>query len=317
MLKVTPARRGGSPHWIVEHDPQNPPDVFFDTNVWIGMNQQDIANLKRLESNRGFLFRYSVTNYCEIVSHLEDQPSESTPEPFIKYRQCLRKITEVCHREVLPAPEMEFLEMAGLLSYLEPVWIPNIHQTALAIEIISTAETLAEVRRDIPSRLPSGVPRYVVKPNHYRMLRDADGESFRKLMALISDIQPPIRGSDKDKMTKLGRWFLTLANFFFLERTSLKRVSFLQLSQEERDRFVAAFTVGVGRLFHTHCVNIVKKTINNRRNIAPNDLYDAMQLLSLRDDNRLFVTDDRFFYQYEVNPEIQRVIPWSQFKSSG
>ena len=62
-----------------------------------------------------------MTNYCEIVSYLEDQPSESTPEPFIKYRQCLRKITEVCHREVLPAPEMEFLELAGLLSYLDAV----------------------------------------------------------------------------------------------------------------------------------------------------------------------------------------------------
>jgi hypothetical protein len=316
MLKVTPARHGGSPHWIVEHDPQNPPDVFFDTNVWIGMNRQDIANLKRLESTRGFVFRYSVTNYCEIVSHLEDQPSESTPEPFIKYRQCLRKITEVCHREVLPAPEMEFLELAGLLSYLDSVWIPDLHQTALAIEIISGADTLAEVCGDSPSRLPPGVPRYVVTPNHYRTLRDTDGDSFRKIMALISDIQPPIRSSDKDKMRTLLQWFLTLANFFFLGRASLKRVSLSQLSKEERNRFLAAFTIGAGRLFHTHCVNIVKKTINDRRNILPNDLYDAMQLLSLRDENRLFVTDDRFFYQYEIDPEIQRVIPWTAFKSS-
>jgi len=211
---------------------------------------------------------------------------------------------------------MEFLELAGLLSYLNPVWIPNIHQTALAIEIISAADCLAEVRGDTPSRLPSGLPRYVVKPSHYRNLRDMDGESFRKIMALLSDIQPPIRGSDKDKMTTLGRWFLTLANFFFLERTSLKRVSFSQLSKEERDRFLAGFAIGVGRLFHMHCVNIVKKTINDGRNIEPNDLYDAMQLLSLRDENRLFVTDDRFFYQYEVSPEIQRVIPWSALKSS-
>jgi len=316
MLKVTPARRGGSAHWIVEHDPQNPPDVFFDTNVWIGMNRQDVAHLKRLESQHGFLFRYSVTNYCEIVSHLEDQPSKSTAEPFIKYRQCLRKITKVCHREVLPAPEMEFLEAAGLLSHLNPVWIPNILQTALAIEIISAADNLAEVRGDTPSRLPPGLPRYVIKPTHYRTLRDTDGDSFRKIMTLLSDIQPPIRGSDKDQMTTLGRWFLTLANFFFLERTSLKRVSFLQLSENERDRFLAGFATGAGRLFHTHCVNIVKKTINDGRNVEPNDLYDAMQLLSLRDENRLFVTDDRFFYQYEVSPEIQRVIPWTAFKSS-
>jgi hypothetical protein len=316
MLKVTPAKRGGSPHWLVEHDPQNPPDVFFDTNVWISMNRRDIEHLSRLESERGFLFRYSVTNYCEIVSHLEDQPSTSAPKPFVKYRQCLRKIAEICHREVLPAPEMEFLELAGLSSYLDPVWQPNIHQTALAIEMICSAETLDAVTGDSPLPLPPGVPRYVVKPNHCRKLRDTDGDSFRKIMSLITDIQRPIRGSDKEKMTKLGRWFLALASFFFLERASRKRISFLQLSEEERDRFLKAFTMGAGRLFHAHCVNIAKKTINDRRTIEPNDLYDAMQLFSLRHDNRLFVTDDRFFYQYEGDPEIQRVIPWSAFKSS-
>jgi hypothetical protein len=143
-----------------------------------------------------------------------------------------------------------------------------------------------------------------------------DGESFRKIMALLIDIQPPIRSSDKDKMTTLGTIVSNLSKFLLSERTSLKRVSFLQLSKEERERFLAGFAIGVGRLFRTHCVNIVKKTINDGRNIEPNDLYDAMQLLSLRDENRLFVTDDRFFYQYEVSPEIQGVIPWSAFKSS-
>jgi hypothetical protein len=56
MLRVIPARQGGSPKWVVEHDPQKPPNIFFDTNVWIGMNRQDVVHLKRLASKRGFCF---------------------------------------------------------------------------------------------------------------------------------------------------------------------------------------------------------------------------------------------------------------------
>jgi hypothetical protein len=211
---------------------------------------------------------------------------------------------------------MEFLSMAGLLSYLDPVWVPDTKQTALAIEIIANANTLADLRGDTPSRLPAGLPRYIVKPDHYRTLRDTDGDSFRKIMGLISDIQPPIRGSNEDKVKKVGQWFFTLANFFFLVRASCNRINMQQLSSKELDQFIEAFSKGVGRLFHSHCVNVAKKTINERRKVEPNDLYDAMQLLCLREENRLFVTDDRFFYYYELDPEIQRVIPWTAFKSS-
>lgn len=316
MLKVVPARRGGSPNWIVAYDSRNPPDVFFDTNVWIGLSRQDIEHLKHFESERGFRFRYSITNYVELVSHLEDQPSKSTAEPFVKYRECLRKIAEICHREVLPAPEMELLQLADLLRHLDSAWIPNTEQTALAVELISDAASLAELRGDTGSRPPVGIPQYVVKPAHYRTLRDTDGASFTKIMALISDIQPPVRGSQKDKMNKLNHWFLNLANFFFLVRASGNRINMGQLSKEEFEQFIAAFTKGVGRLFHTHCVSVARKTINEGRRIDSNDLYDAMQLLCLRDENRLFVTDDRFFHHYEIDPEIQRVIPWKAFRSS-
>lgn len=316
ILRVIPARKGGSANWLVKHDPQNPPDIVFDTNVWISLNQSDIESLKKLEFNHGFRYRYSVTNYCELLSHLEDEPSDSCSEPFIKYRQCFRKITELCHSDVLPSPEMELLALAGLECYLDPVWIPDLNQTAVGIETIANASSLSDLRGDTPSRLPPGIPRYVVKPSHYQALRDTDGTSFRKIMSISNGIQPPIRGSDQDKLTKLGDWFLRLAGFFFLVRASRERVHLHSLSTEEINRFVGAFQNGAGKLFHTHCVIIAKNTINQRRTINPNDLYDAMQLLYLRNDNRLFVTDDRFFFYYEIDPEIQRVLPWSAFKSS-
>jgi len=75
-----------NPNWMVDYDLQRPPDVFFDTNVWIGMNQDDLGTLQRLRKNRGFRYRYSITNYVELVSHLEDLPSASCESPFRKYQ---------------------------------------------------------------------------------------------------------------------------------------------------------------------------------------------------------------------------------------
>jgi len=53
------------------------------------------------------------------------------------------------------------------------------------------------------------------------------------------------------------------------------------------------FISGAGELFQKHCALVVKKTLNDKKKVDPNDLYDMMQLLLLRNENRLFVTDDK------------------------
>lgn len=316
-MKIIPARRGGSPNWVFDYNETTPPDIFFDTNAWIGMSGSDIDALARIQTNRGFRYRYSVTNYCELLSHLEDQPPKSGDDPFIKYRQCFRKVIQVCHAEVLPSPEMEFLSMTGLEHYLDPVWIPNPQQTALAIELVANAGSLAELTGTDGDQIKTpGLPRYVVKPSHYRKLRETDKGSFIRIMGILNNISPPLKGSDSEKMNRLGEWLIQLGHFFFLVRPSGEKMHYDRLKEDERERFGFAFTKGAGRLFQSHCTIIAKKTINERRRIEPNDLYDAMQLLHLRDENRVFVTDDKFFYLYETDPEIQRVIPWSVFRTS-
>ena len=280
------------------------------------MNEADIVALAETQQKLGFQYRYSVTNYCEIVSHLEDSPTKSCTDPFGKYQSCIRKIGRVCQSEVLPSPEMELLSMAGLSHYLQPAWIPHPTQTDLAIEIITSVKNLSELtgeskRNECDSRVPS----YVVKPSHYRTLRDTDSESFLKITQLLKDITPPIQGSDKEKMHKLGAWFLQLTNFFFLIRASNNKINFQLLKEDEQTRFVSAFLQGVGQLFQTHCTIVAKKTINDGRKLDSNDLYDAMQLLLLRSENLLFVTNDRFFHFYEGDSEIQRVVPGSHLEN--
>lgn len=209
------------------------------------------------------------------------------------------------------------IKYGRLSHYLQPAWIPHPTQTDLAIEIITSVKNLSELtgeskRNECDSRVPS----YVVKPSHYRTLRDTDSESFLKITQLLKDITPPIQGSDKEKMHKLGAWFLQLTNFFFLIRASNNKINFQLLKEDEQTRFVSAFLQGVGQLFQTHCTIVAKKTINDGRKLDSNDLYDAMQLLLLRSENLLFVTNDRFFHFYEGDSEIQRVVPWVAFRKS-
>ena len=98
---------------------------------------------------------------------------------------------------------------------------------------------------------------------------------------------------------------------------SNKKIHYDLLTSDERDRFAMVFINGAGELFHKHCALAVKKTLNDKKKVDPNDLYDMMQLLLLRNENRLFVTDDKSFYHYETDATVQRVLPWSAFKKSG
>jgi len=73
---------------------------------------------------------------------------------------------------------------------------------------------------------------------------------------------------------------------------------------------------GVGQLFQTHCMHLVKKTVNDGRKVDPNDLYDMLQLILLEDDNTLFVTGEKSFFLYQIDPDQpQRVLPWTKFAS--
>ena len=300
-------------NWRVDYDLQRPPDVFFDTNVWVGMNQNDIKTLQRLKKDRGFRYRYSITNYVELVYHLEDLPSPSYASPFRKYQTCLKRLRQVCDPEALPSPEMELLAMAGLEHYLDPASVPSPNQIPFAIEIITEARDLNDLTDEgIQDPNTLRVPRYIVKPSHYHSLKDADKESFNRIMDLLeTEIAAPIKGSDKEKLDKYAQWFFKLANFFFLIRPSNKKINYDLLTSDERDRFAMVFISGAGELFHKHCALVVKRTLNDKKKLDLNDIYDMMQLLLLRNENRLFVTDDKLFYRYEADSTIQRVLPWS------
>jgi hypothetical protein len=68
----------------IDYDPKFPPDVFFDTNVVIGLNAEAMDALKRLKSQQGFIYRYSMLNFVELASHMGDEPDSDTPNPFKK-----------------------------------------------------------------------------------------------------------------------------------------------------------------------------------------------------------------------------------------
>lgn len=304
----------GSQVFTVNWDQRIPPEVFFDTNVWRSMNQADIESLLALQKNRGFRYRYSITNYVELVSHLEDASSQSMPNPFRIIRAAFRKMVRLCEPAVLPSPEMEFLSAAKLGHYLDSVWIPNIQQTGMAVELIANAESLSELTsKSSVNGEPGSVPRWIIEPAHYRMLRETDARSMALAMRQLPKASKPILQGFTEKLTA---WFLTLASFFLLKRPSFNRVGVRDLSHDERNRFVGAFAKGGGKLFAEHCKHVAEMTLLARKKIDPNDLYDMLQLLLLSDSNRFFVTDEKSFFRYTGVSQDKRVIPWRGFRVS-
>jgi len=62
---------------------------------------------------------------------------------------------------------------------------------------------------------------------------------------------------------------------------------------------------------------LVKRNLNEKKKVDPNDLYDMLEVILLQGNNRLFVTSEPPFFQYQLNdPKIERVLPWDGFRNS-
>jgi|CXWL01.1.fsa_nt_gi hypothetical protein len=292
--------------------PERPPDVFFDTNVWVSMTWRDVEALEALRRERGFRYRYSVTNYVELLSRLGRGPSPGWANPFGIVRGAFRKIKHLCEPSVLPSPEMEYLEEVGLSHYLDPAWIPNIQDTAIAVHLIARADTLGDITgTGIQSAQVLTVPPWVVDPGHYLNLTQTDESSMARIVGTLRQF---VTGQlTRDNVDQLVPWFVRLSIFFLLVRPSGGRALPNTLSSDEQNQFVRGFTYGAGRVFKSHITLTAIETLNLGHAIDPNDLYDALQLLMLRDSNRLFVTNENSFFRYQENQTIHRVVAWRGF----
>ena len=97
-----------------------------------------------------------MSNYIELISHILDNPSKKWRNPFGKVKSCFSKIARLCAPEVLPSPEQKFLVHAELSQYLDPVWIPNTQQTALALKLLANADSLEDLTSQGISDTTSG-----------------------------------------------------------------------------------------------------------------------------------------------------------------
>jgi hypothetical protein len=299
-------------NYFVEFDPNTPPEILLDTHIWLNMSRLEEQILWRLKAELGFRFQYSVTNYVELLSQLAEGPTKKRKNPFGMVRGAFRKIKRLCEPEVLPPPEMAHLESAQLLHYLHPAWAPNVHQTAIAVDLIAKANTEGDITGiGIQTLSSAGSPRWILDPRHYLKLTRIDDQSMTNIM---KDLDAFDRGSlTKDNVDQLTPWFQKLATFFLLYRPSNGRTTMSDLPPDERNRFWAGFTMGPGRMFHAHVTLIAIKTINWKERVDPNDLYDAMQLLLLT-DGRLFISNEMNFLRHTKDSYVQRVLPWEAFK---
>jgi len=299
-------------NFTIEFPPSHPPEVYFDTNVWLSMSDAEADSLQIHKAQRGYRYRYSITNYVEMLSRLGRGPTKRFPNPFGRVRAAFRRVQRLCDPEVLPAPEMTFLDEAGLSHYLSPTWIPNPQQTAIAVSVIARAETMGDITGIGIQTLNSvGAPRWIVDPMHYTRLTDIDDASATSIIQRLNEYTTkPIT---KENIERIVPWFQHLAKFFLLFRPSSGRVKYEDLSPDERNRFWEGLTHGAGQVFQAHMTLVAVNTMNRQHSIDPNDIYDAMQLLLLN-GNRLFVTNDTDFIRYSVDATIHHVVPWAPFK---
>lgn len=280
----------------IDYDPRFPPHVFFDTNVVIGLNAEAIDALNRIKSQRGFICRYSMLNFIELASHMGDEPDGNTPNPFKKYQAAFKKIASLCDPRPLPSAETVFMKAVGLYHYLGSKWIADESETAGTLRIFVQTNNLAELRR-------AGF-----SPEHYKKLREFDGEWFLDFVAKAKGIGGLPDGS--------GNWANWLGHFYsyLVFRASSTRKTLSSLGRGEQKRVIKFFEGPGGKMFLAHFKHLLVKTIRDQRHEDSNDFYDMLQLLLLRDSNLLFVTDDRPFHQYYAGAEHHRVIPWRMFK---
>jgi hypothetical protein len=301
LAKSTPHRllvKRTEDAYVINFDPSHPPQVFFDTNVLRGLNDESKLALQRLQITRGFRYRYSMLNFTELASHLADPPSPDTRVPFRKFQASFRRLKLLFDFEPLPSPEMVLMHGTGLERHLSPAWVVNPSSIAKQVQMIAQANTIDDLLE------------FGIDPHHYKQLREIDGKMFLKLM---SSAKTTIKNPPSD-LEEGGHW-LQLVYSYLIYRASSKTLNFSGLTDNEKLRVKEFFDEEGGKMFLSHLLKLLLKAINDGAKEDPNDFYDMLQLILLRDPNLLFVTDDRPFFRYYVSPEDQRVVPWKGFKA--
>jgi hypothetical protein len=252
--------------------------------------------LRRLKAERGFRFRFSMLNFVELLSHLDDPPSKGTASPFKKYRAAFRRVYSLFDG-VLPSAESILMRGVGLKESTGKMWIVDGASIEYQVKVIAQAETLEDV-------LTAGL-----NPTHYKKLRAVDAKSFLGAVALArKTITDPV------KDLEAGGWLLRRFFGFLIFRASSGAIRLESLRADQRLAVMAFFQQAGGKMFLTHFVKLLDRMIRARAKDDANDFYDMLQLLLLRDINLLFVTDDRAFFQYYVGAEHHRIVRWQRFK---
>lgn len=283
----------------IDYNPDRPPDVFFDTNVIIGLGERGIESLRKLQAERRFRFRYSMVNFVELASHLGDDASPRMRDPFKRYRAAFRKIASLFELEVLPSAEMLLMQATGLERLLAPIWVVDPMNIARQVGIIANASGVEEVKR------------YGIDPSHYKHLKEVDGRSFVSMMkGAIETIPRPLRVTEHS-----AKWLGHLYSFL-IYRASCKRVRLSVLATSEQRRVITSFRGQGGKMFEAHLLKLLRRTIDDGLHPQPNDFYDMQQLLLLRLPNLLFVTGDHPYFSYYMGADFHKVVPWKGFQES-
>ena len=134
------------------------------------------------------------------------------------------------------------MKAVGLYHFLGPKWIADENEIAGTIRSFVQTNDLTELRR-------AGF-----SPEHYKKLRELDGEWFLDFVAKAKEIGGLPDGSDN--------WTNWLGHFF---RASSKGKTLSSLGRGEQKRAIKFFEGPGGMMFLNHFKHLLVKTIRDQR----------------------------------------------------
>jgi hypothetical protein len=89
-------------NYFVEFDPNIPVEILLDTHIWLNMSKAEEQVAQRLRTELCFRFRYSMTNYIELLSQLAQGPTKKRKKAVWHGQGCVPKDQEAVRARGAP-----------------------------------------------------------------------------------------------------------------------------------------------------------------------------------------------------------------------
>jgi hypothetical protein len=261
-------------------------EITLDTNIWMYLNKQDSDLLYNFLHKHGIRCLLSTLVRTELLCHVNDKQDRD----FSICKGAIRKIVHLCARDIILAPEVEFLKKIGFNHYINPEW--EVTDKKAKDDFIILEEVASSNDDDIINTTKNLEKKYT------------DIQSFIDM----------VNYARESCSSNTDEFWCKFLEFFILARTTIGpthgKTLYKDLTDEEQKVFRESCDFSF--LFN-HLDHIIKSMLSQGHNkVDGNHAYDTLQLLLLGNESRMLITDDGAFHR--SREKVLRIMKWEEFK---